>query len=330
MSYNEYSMVYLIYGNQTPTIKARVNKISKAALQEVDDMNFVKYDGSNALIQEYIDDANNLPLGYDKKVIVVDNCYYFVKPKPRNKIEVDQDYDLLKEYIKNPNPDCELILTVTSSSIDNRNEIYKLIEERGRIVQIVDPDQLTWKEYVKKYTRENLGMKIDSDALDELASRTSGDVALFQNNAKKLALYKDRITYEDVLLMVTRPLEDNTFQIFNFLTQGKNGEAVSLFRDLKMSNIEPVILIGQLANQFRLLNEISFLSRKGLDNDAIGMELNIKPVRAQIMKKSLGLISENRIHQVLDDLYNLDLQIKSGLVDRYYAFELFLINFKRK
>ena len=323
-------MVYLIYGNQTPTIKSRVNKIAKSVLEEIDDMNFAKYDGQNALIQEYVDDANYLPLGYDKKVIVVDNCYYFLKPKPRQKIEVDQDYDALKEYLRHSNPDCELVLTVTSSMIDVKNELYKLIEEFGKIVQIVDPDQLTWKEYVKKYTRENLGMKIDSDALDELASRTAGDVALFQNNAKKLALYKEHITYEDVLLMVTRPLEDNTFQIFNFLTQGKNGEAVALFRDLKIGNVEPITLIGQLANQFRLLNEISFLSKKGMDNDSIGNELAIKPIRVQIMKKSLGLISENSIHRVLEELYQLDLQIKSGLVDRYYAFELFLINFKRK
>ena len=40
--------------------------------------NLAKYDGTNTLIQEYINDANYLPLGYDKKVIVVDNCYYFL------------------------------------------------------------------------------------------------------------------------------------------------------------------------------------------------------------------------------------------------------------
>ena len=42
------------------------------------------------------------------------------------------------------------------------------------------------------------------------------------------------------------------------------------------------------------------------------------------------VISGKRILQTLEDLYQLDWQIKSGLVDRYYSFELFLINFKRK
>ena len=42
------------------------------------------------------------------------------------------------------------------------------------------------------------------------------------------------------------------------------------------------------------------------------------------------VVSGKRILQTLEDLYQLDKQIKSGLVDRYYSFELFLINFKRK
>lgn len=324
------SMIYLIYGNQTATIKSRINKILKSSLDVVDEMNFVKYNGQNSLVQEFVDDANYLPLGYDKKVIVVENCYFLLSPKPKNKIESDQDYETLKNYIKASNPDCELILTVVSSQLDSKNEIFQLIKEHGNIVQIVDPGVEEWKEYVKKYCKENLGMKIDNDALEELTNRTSGDVALLQNNAKKLALYKEHIRYEDVVLMVARPLEDNSFLIFNYLTQGKNGDALALFRDLKSNNVQPVVLIKQVSNQFRLLNQISYLAKKGYSDEEIGQELNIKPIRAKIMKKSLSTVSEKCIYRTLDELFNLDYQIKSGQVDHYYAFELFLINFKRR
>ncbi|MCF0108246.1 MAG: hypothetical protein HUJ59_04540, partial [Bacilli bacterium] len=61
----------------------------------------------------------------------------------------------------------------------------------------------------------------------------------------------------------------------------------------------------------------------------IGKELGIKPIRVQIMRKSVASISEKAIERTLEDLFQLDLQIKSGLVDRFYSFELFLINFKR-
>ena len=130
--------------------------------------------------------------------------------------------------------------------------------------------------------------------------------------------------------MVVRPLEDNTFLIFNYLITGKNADAVKLFRDLRVSNVEPVTLISMLGNQFRLLDQVYYLFKNGRTDEEIAKELNIKPIRAQILRKNTGLVSEKAIHRTLKDLFDLDLQIKSGLVDRFYAFELFLINFKRK
>ena len=326
-------MVHLVYSNQSSEIKKVIKAIAKQSLPERDDMNFVRYDGNNTLIQEIVDDANYVPLGYDRKVVAVDNCYFLLKPKPRNKIESDQDYKALFAYLRNPNPDCDLILTVPSTSLDVASDLYKILKDVAKITEIKDPDAKEWNKYVKttvdEYIKKNPNNRIDSDALLELTERTAGDIPLLRNSVIKLFLYTNHVTYEDVILMVTRPLEDNTFQLFNFLLNNQNDKAVGLFRDLQVANVEPVTLIGMLANQFRLLNEVVFLSKKGYDNDSIAKELNIKPIRVQILKRSTYSLSEKAIHRTLDDLFNLDLQIKSGLVDRFYAFELFLINFKR-
>ena len=323
-------MIYLIYGNQTPSIKSRVKKIIKENLPENDEMNLVKFDASNVLVQEWIDEANYVPLGYDHKIVIAENCYFLLKSKPKNKIEADQNYGELTNFLMHPSEDCDLILTVPSLAIATSSDIYKLIKEVGKIIEIPDLDQHGWKDGVRKYCLENLHLKIDNDALNELADRTAGDVALLQTSCAKLALYTDHIKYEDVLLMVVRPLEDNTFLIFNHLITGKNAEAVKLFRDLRVSNVEPVTLISMLGNQFRLLNQVFYLYKNGRTDEEIAKELNIKPIRAQILRKNTGLVSEKAIHRTLNELFELDLQIKSGLVDRFYAFELFLINFKRK
>ena len=326
-------MIHLIYSNQSSEIKKVVKGIAKQSLPERDDMNFVRYDGNNTLIQEIIDDANYVPLGYDKKVVTVDNCYFLMKPKPRNKIESDQDYKALISYIKNPNPDCDLILTVPTAEVDMNSDIFKLIKETGKITFMNDPTIKEWNEYVRRtvdeYINKNPGNRIDTDAMMELVDRTAGDIPLSRNSVIKLFLYTNHVRYEDVLLLVTRPLEDNTFQIFNYLLDGENEKAIGLFRDLQVSNVEPVTLISMLGNQFRLLNQVVFLSKKSFTNDEIANELKIKPIRVQILKKKTFNMSEKAIHKALDDLFNLDLQIKSGLVDRFYAFELFLINFKR-
>ncbi len=326
-------MIHLVYSNQSSEIKKVIKNIAKQSLPERNEMNFVRYDGNNTLIQEIIDDTNYIPLGFDKKVIAVDNCYFLMKPRPRNKIESDQDYKALFAYLRNPNPDCDLILTVPTSEIDTNGDLFKLIKEVGKITEIKDPDTKEWNQYVKAtvndYIKKNPGNRIDNDALMELIDRTQGDIPLLRNSVIKIFLYTNHVRYEDVLLLVTRPLEDNTFQLFNYLLNNDNEKAIGLFRDLQVSNVEPVTIIGMLANQFRLLNEVVFLSKKGMDNDSIAKELNIKPIRVQILKRQTYSMSEKAIHRTLDDLFDLDLKIKSGQVDRFYAFELFLLNFKR-
>ena len=250
----------------------------------------------------------------------------------RNK-ESQQDYESLKNYLANPNPDCDLIFLVNTSDsdLDKKNEINQLIEKNGQVVALTEPKQEQWNDVVKHYFSEKWSdTVIDSDAVNELARRTEGDYASLFNNGSKLALYTNHITFSDVTMMVTRPLEENAFMLFNYLVDERNMDAVALFRDLKSNNVEPVTLISMIANQFRLLNRVSYLARHSYGPDDIAKELSINPIRAKILRKNSFVISGKRILKTLEDLYQLDWQIKSGLVDRYYSFELFLINFKRK
>ena len=325
-------MIYFIYGNQSPTVKSQIKKVSKDFLggETPDEFNFVKLDGHNVLVQDTIDECKYVSLGYEKKVVSLENCYFLLKPKPKNKIDSDQNFDELLEFINAPDiEEALLILSVCSSSLDEKGEIFKAIKEKGKVIQIVDPDEKSWPEYVKAYAAKK-EIVIDKDAVLELADRTSGDVGLLVNALRVLTLYTDHIRYRDVCLMVAKPLEDNAFLLFNLLLEGRNAEAVQLLKDLKVLSVEPVTLIGQLANQFRLLSQVRYLlKRKRLAVEEVAKELKIKPGRVYVLNKQLPLISEKKIYDTIEDLYKLDLDIKSGQVDHLYAFELFLIKFER-
>ncbi len=325
-------MIYLISGNQNIRLKSQMKSIIKKSIGEIDLMNYVKLDATLVLVQEIVDEANSLPLGYDKKAVVIENPYFLFKERSKVKIEGDQDYDKLINYINHPDEGCELIFLVNTSSntINEKSPIYQAIKENGQIVAINEPKDDEWEQVVAQYFKSKWPeIKIDNAAIKELARRTEKDYASLFNNGSKLALYTNHIHYEDVVLMVTRPLEEKTYLLVNYLLDNRNIDAVSLFRDLKDNNEEPVTLINMIANQFRLLSRVSYLARKGYNNDQIAKELGISVGRAAMQRKNSMVISQKRIKQVLEDLYQLDLQIKSGLVDRYYSFELFLINFKR-
>ena len=75
-------MIYLIAGKQNIRLKSQMKSIVKKSLGEIDAINFVKHDASFTLVQEIVDEANYLPLGYDHKAVIVDNPYFLLKEKP--------------------------------------------------------------------------------------------------------------------------------------------------------------------------------------------------------------------------------------------------------
>jgi len=129
--------------------------------------------------------------------------------------------------------------------------------------------------------------------------------------------------------MVVKPLEENVFLIYNNLISKKEDFAIKVYRDLVEQNIEPVRIISTLGNQFRLLHEVKYLVSQRMNNKDIADTLKIKETRAAVIARQVYSIDEKKIRRTLDELFNLDYQIKSGQVDRYYALEMFLIKFNQ-
>ena len=104
-------------------------------------------------------------------------------------------------------------------------------------------------------------------------------------------------------------------------------KAISIYRDLLVEGSEPVQLVGMLANQFRLLSEVSYLSTQYSSNNEIARILGVHEYRVKLSRDHLRRITYKKILKKIDELYQLDLDIKSGVVDRFFAFEMFLIRF---
>ena len=178
-------MIYLINGKQNIRLKSQMKSIIKDSIKEIDAMNFVKFDASLTQIQEIMSEANYMPLGYDKKAVVIDSPYFLMKERTKSKIESEQDYQTLLNYLNQPNPDVDLIFLVNTSDsdIDKKSEYYQLIEKNGKVVNVAEPKQEQWNDVVKQYFASKWpNTVVDSDAVNELGRRTEGDYASLFNN----------------------------------------------------------------------------------------------------------------------------------------------------
>ena len=314
-------MNYILYGELYPMIRKHLNKILKERLKEVDDFNVVKIDFEESSLDEIAYEASSLPLGYEKKAVVVDGATFLTKD-----VE-EKDEEKVLEILEKSTDEIDLIFILRSENVDKKGKIFNFIKDNGQVFEFLNIQKDEWPIYIAKYFK-NKNVEITSEAINELANRVDGDLTRFINEAEKLCLYKNSITLSDVALMVSKPLEDDAFQMSNALFRGENGVAIAIYRDLKLLGQKFVdALIPMLASQFRFISQVCYLDSRGLEKEEIAQQLGVSPVRVKIALKNSRNISRKAIANALDKLYNLDLQIKSGRIDRSYGFELFLINF---
>jgi DNA polymerase-3 subunit delta len=319
-------MIFLIAGSQTPILKKQLSRLLDERLLTVDDFNCSRLDGRDVLAQDIAYEASVLPIGATRKAVVIENPYFLLKEKGKNKIDKDQKYQPLIEIIKEPSEDIDLVFVLDSADFDEKSEVLKAIRQHGEMTIIPELDASKWFEYGKSYFRAQKA-SIDNDALRELIERVNGDLNTFINESNKLMLYKNHINLIDVTLMVAKPLENNIFAMTKALFRGDKAAALDIFSDLRTNNVEPITLVSMLANQFRLMSQIRYLESQGHSLASIAKELQMPDFRIRMSLQDSKKLSRYAITRSLDTLYQLDLNIKSGLVDRYYAFELFILNF---
>ncbi|MFA5421540.1 MAG: hypothetical protein WC344_01925 [Bacilli bacterium] len=96
-------MIFLIAGPQSPMVKKQLSRLLEERLGAIDDFNLSRLDGRDVLAQDIAFEASMLPIGTMRKAVVVENPYFLLKEKGKNKIDKEQDYAALIEFIAQPN-----------------------------------------------------------------------------------------------------------------------------------------------------------------------------------------------------------------------------------
>lgn len=316
-------MMYLIFGEQELLVNKMIDKLSKSELNEIDDFNLVVFDGYKTPLYEIVNDASTLPFMAEKKVVVIKNSYFLTTESP--KLEFEQSFNELEEYLDNENKDVVLIFSVVTSKLDDRRALVKKIKEKSKIYAL---DNVSKKDLprVVRQMFDKQEMSISTDALNEFIKRCGEDMYLISSEIDKLSCYKKEIELKDIDLMISKKLEDNVFDMIDGIFSKKLDKVFSVYYDLKVNNNEPLTLISLIASQVRFMYQVMVLKDKGYSENNIANELSCHPYRAKVALEKVYHLNKMDLTSILEELSDLDIKIKSGEIDRFVGFELFLLN----
>lgn len=306
--------IFILYGTNKFLINYNLKKITL-------DNDIENYNLDEIAIQDVLSFARELPMFSDKKYVVCDNAYFLSSTK--NKIEHNID-DLIK-YIDNPVKSTVLILILDCEKLDNRKKINTMLEKKAKIIEcneITDNDILKYTKELFKNNEKN----ISDDLARHLISRLNSNIDMLKNEVDKLCLL-DEIKKEDIDLLVHENVDDNIFNFIDSIINNDKKKMFLIYENTVDSGLEPIQIIAMLAQEFRSIYQVRILSEKGyLDKDIMDILGIYKIGRIKFLKSKGRNISNARLLSELKKLGELDIKIKTGEIDKYIAFEHYLLN----
>ena len=306
-------MIYLISNENDFLIKKEISKIIKKF--DIDEYNINTYSMINDDLQLILEDFETYSMFDDKKIVIVNDSIAFTSKK--NEIDIT----LLDNYINNFN-ESTIVIFSTNEKLDERKKIVKKIRETGCVLS---SETLNIEEIVKEFL-ENY--KMDNQNIKLLIDRVGTDIYELEQEINKLKIYKDNeltITKEDILNLTNENKETDIFKLIEDIINKDKKKAIKDYRELINKNEEPIIFIAALANKLRMIYQIKEFLKRGYTETDIATILKIKPGYIYFLKKIINKYESNDIINLLEELSKLDFEIKSGRVDKYQAFELFIL-----
>ena len=208
--------------------------------------------------------------------------------------------------------------------LDARKKIVKKVQKTCKVLQYRKLDEQGKQSYVQEQVKKR-SLQIEPSAMQALLRRLPLDIRTIQTEMEKLELYGGVISSDVVERLVTRPLEEDVFQLVNAVVDRDLRKSFHMWQGLCVLNKDAIYLIALLAAQFRFLYEVKALMLHGKGKDAIKDELKAHPYRVQLAMKTAQRLGIGYLMHILEQLATLDQNLKAGRLDKKLGFEMFLL-----
>ncbi len=277
---------YLIQGEDILLYDKALSMIKKACKLELEEFNFLKFDEDTFNADTFIDTLQTLPIGSEKKLVLLKNVTKF-----------NEDFKKkLNEYLKSP------LLSTCLVIFDFNNKFDFIISEKVSAKRL---DEKSLEEIVVSELEES-GKEIKKEALNLLLSYCCDYYSLIKNELEKLKSCNfDVIGVKQIEDMVTRETEWTVFELTEALSKKDASKAISLL-NLMNKDTKTFTLI---LNHFRRLFFVAISKENDLELSKLLQVKEYAVTKARQLARNFSKIQLKNIYELLD---NVDLYIKNG------------------
>ena len=293
------------------------------------DLNFAYFDMKEVVYKDVELELVSLPFFADEKIVILDHFVDITTTKKR--FLTDDELKSFEEYFDNPSPTTKLII-FAEGKLDSKRRLVKLLKRDAKVFDAVEAKEQELRQYFQKWSQKE-GLQFANQSFENLLIKSGFQFSEIQKNLLFLQSYKEDsvIEEEDIVNAIPKTLQDNIFDLTQFILTKRMDQARDLVRDLTLQGEDEIKLIAVMLGQFRTFTQVKILAESGQTESQIASSLgsflgrNPNPYQIKFALRDSRGLSLSFLKQAISYLIETDYQIKTGLYEKGFLFEKALL-----
>ena len=293
------------------------------------DLNFAYFDMKEVVYKDVELELVSLPFFADEKIVILDHFVDITTAKKR--FLTDDELKSFEEYLDNPSLTTKLLI-FAEGKLDSKRRLVKLLKRDAKVFDAVEAKEQELRQYFQKWSQKE-GLQFANQSFENLLIKSGFQFSEIQKNLLFLQSYKEDsvIEEEDIVNAIPKTLQDNIFDLTQFILTKKMDQARDLVRDLTLQGEDEIKLIAVMLGQFRTFTQVKILAESGQTESQIASSLgsflgrNPNPYQIKFALRDSRGLSLSFLKQAISYLIETDYQIKTGLYEKGFLFEKALL-----
>ena len=323
------SSLSLFTGTDQGQFEVMKSQVLKQIGYDSADLNFAYFDMKEVVYKDVELELVSLPFFADEKIVILDHFVDITTTKKR--FLTDDELKSFEEYLDNPSATTKLLI-FAEGKLDSKRRLVKLLKRDAKVFDAVEVKEQELRQYFQKWSQKE-GLQFANQSFENLLIKSGFQFSEIQKNLLFLQSYKKDsvIEEEDIVNAIPKTLQDNIFDLTQFILTKKMDHARDLVRDLTLQGEDEIKLIAVMLGQFRTFTQVKILAESGQTESQIASSLgsflgrNPNPYQIKFALRDARGLSLSFLKQAISYLIETDYQIKTGLYEKGFLFEKALL-----
>lgn len=320
--------VIFMYGEEEYLIQWAVNSLANKFVDKgMRDIDYVKAN-ENEEIDGLLAMCDTFSMISERRIIWAKD--YGPLLKKNSKGFGEKELEKLINYVNNPNP--QSILILSSSNPEEGSQLVKYLKKECKTYAFDRLDRPQLNGFAEKRFKA-AGVNIDRSVLKYLIDETGyfnreTEYTIFnlENDIKKIVAYNEtgNVTVDDIDQTLKGDLDKFAFDFLDAVTSNRKDVAFRMLNNILGNGGEVFSVLGLLVNQFELMLETKEMSEFTRDTKEMADVLKMNPYRVKKALSFADKLEKKKLQSTLSQLYEIDRNIKTGMMDQNLALELLI------